>query len=78
MSSTQDTCYRDKVNKMAAKAMVIIAKNISDIEPADALAASESFRQMGWNLDKIAMTKAQRDEIDMHIANLSVIFDEQP
>ena len=77
MSSSVQTIrdLRQAEQALAAKAM--LEKNLNKTEPSDALAITDAFRTLQYELDAIPMTRNQRDEIDLKIKTLALLLDPQ-
>lgn len=55
----------------------MLEKNLNKTEPSDALAITDAFRTLQYELDAIPMTRNQRDEIDLKIKTLALLLDPQ-
>ena len=77
MSSSRDTIYNSRLEKEAALAGKLLAKNLADMDDSTALAVTESFRLMRQDLDRVPMTRNQRDELDLHLKTIGLLIESQ-
>jgi hypothetical protein len=76
MSSAQSTSEELRKNKLAALTQCKVNANIHEMDAKSVLAAVESFEQLGYLLNKVPMTREQREDVDQHLVNISPVFNQ--
>ena len=69
--------YQTHLEAQGRAAKRLLTANLKEIDDSTALAITEDFRTIHFDLDEIPMTRKQRDQIDLKLKTLSLLLEQQ-